>query len=98
MDIETKYGIATLKGLEGLFANVISVVLGLSGIVLFLMLISGGFKYLTSSGDPKSMEGASKTISSAIIGVTVLILSLLIFRVIENYTGIKLNIFSVFLK
>ena len=98
MDIETTYGIATLKGFEGLFANVISVVLGLSGIVLFFMLISGGFKFLTSGGDPKGMEAAGHTITSAITGIVILILSLLIFRVIENFTGVNLTIFRVFSK
>jgi hypothetical protein len=96
--IDTTYGIATLKGLEGLFANVISIVLGLSGIVLFFMLVSGGFKYLTSGGDSKGMEGAGHTITSAITGIVVLILSLLILRIIENFTGVKLTIFRIFLK
>lgn len=97
-NIETLWGIATLKGFEGLLANAISAIMGLAAIVLFFMLISGGFSYLTSSGDPKAVESASKTISSAIGGIVILILSLLILKIIEKFTGVTLTTFKVFLK
>jgi len=52
--------VAKLSDLEGVFGNVVEVVLALAGIVLFIMLLSGGFKYITAGGDPKGIEGARK--------------------------------------
>jgi len=95
MPIHEIEGIATLKGLEGLFANIVSSILALTGIVLFFMLVSGGFKYLASGGNPKSIETANKTITSALIGIVVLILSVLILNLIENFTNINLTTFTI---
>jgi hypothetical protein len=36
---------ATIQDLEIVFGKVVDIVLGLAGIVLFIMLIMGGFKY-----------------------------------------------------
>lgn len=82
-------GAVTLKGLEVVFSNVISVVLALGGIVLFIMLIYGGFKYLTAGGDPKALEGAKGTLSHAILGLVVLVLAFIILKVIAEVTGVS---------
>lgn len=80
---------ATLKDLEVVFQNVVGVVLGFGGIALFIMLLIGGFKYLTSGGDPKAVESAQKTLTTAILGLVLLIVSVLILNIIGNLTGIK---------
>mgnify|MGYP001607593183 CR=1 FL=1 len=81
--------VPTLKGLEAVFSNVVSVVLSLAGVVLFIMLIYGGFKYLTAGGDPKALEGAKGTLSHAILGLVVLILAFIILKVIAEVTGVS---------
>ena len=53
--------VATVGGFEGLFENAIAALLGLAGIALFIMLLVGGFKFITSGGDPKSLESAKNT-------------------------------------
>lgn len=78
---------ATLQDLETVFGNVVTSLLALGGIVLFLMLLSGGFKYLTSGGDAKVVEGAQKTLTYAIGGLVMLIGSYLILKIISNFTG-----------
>ncbi|MDO8341443.1 MAG: pilin [Candidatus Woesebacteria bacterium] len=77
---------ATLSNLEGIFENVVSYLLALGGIVLFILLLSGGFKYLTSGGDPKAVEGAKKTLTTAIGGLVMLAGSYLILRLIADFT------------
>lgn len=94
-NIQTKDGVATIQGLEGLFSNVVSVILGFGGIVLFVLLIVGGFNYLTSGGDPKKIEGAKATLTYAIIGIVVLVLAFLILRLIETLTGAKVTEFQI---
>jgi hypothetical protein len=93
--IETIDGVATIKGLEGVFSSIVSLALGLGGIVLFFLLISGGFSYLTSGGDQKKIEGAKATLTSAIIGIIVLILAFLILKLIETLTGANVTQFQI---
>lgn len=95
MVIQTNDGIATIKGLEGVFANVISVVIGLAGIVLFIMIVLGGFKLLTSAGNPQSVEGAKKTLTYAIFGIALVGGSLFFLWILSQITGFNLFTFRV---
>jgi len=87
---------ATLKDLEGLFGNVISFVLGFAGITLFIMLLVGGFQFITAGGDPKAVEGAKKTLTYAIIGIVAIAASFLILRFISVFTGVDVTQFRIF--
>lgn len=84
-----------LSALEGIFGNVVTSLLALGGVVLFLMLLSGGFKYLTSGGDPKSVEGAQKTLTYAIGGLVLLAGSYLILLIIQTITGADVTNFLI---
>jgi hypothetical protein len=88
--------IAQLQDLEGVFRNVVSVVLGLAGIVLFIMLILGGFSYITSGGDPKKVESARNTLTYAIGGMIFIALAYLILKFIEVFTGVPVTEFKIF--
>lgn len=84
-----------LSDLTGIFENAVGAILSLAGIVLFVLLITGGIKYITSGGDPKAVEGAKKTITYAIGGLLVILLSYLILVLIENITGAKVTQFKI---
>lgn len=88
-------GIATIKDLECIFGNVVKSALGFAGIVLFVILLSGGFKYITSGGDPKALEGAQKTITYAIGGLIVILLSYMILVLIKAITGVNVTDFKI---
>ena len=88
-------GVATIKGFEWLFNNVVVSILGLAGIALFLMLLIGGFKYLTSGGNPESVASAQKTITYAIIGLIIVALAFLILVFIQTFTGAQITVFRV---
>lgn len=79
--------VATLEGIECAFENVVMVVLALAGIILFIMLLTGGFKFLTSGGDQKQVEAAKGTLTHAIAGLVVLVLAYVIIQLIANVTG-----------
>ncbi len=86
---------ATIGDLQKLFSNAVSALLALSGIVLFIMLLTGGVKYITSGGDPKAVEGARKTITYAVGGLFVVLISYLILVLIKNITGANVTQFNV---
>ena len=93
---EVKGGIATFEGFNWIFNNLISVVLGFAAIILFLMLILGGFKYITSGGNPEKAAGAKATLTYAILGMVMLILSILALRIISDITGAQILDFTVY--
>lgn len=85
--VENVDGIATLRGLEGIFQNIINALLAVAGILLFIMLITGGVKFITSGGDPKSLESAKKTLTYALIGVVLVAMGYLVLVLISDITG-----------
>ncbi len=86
---------AQLTGLEGLFSNVISLAIGFAGIVLFIMLLMGGFQYITSGGEAPKVEGAKKTITTALLGMIFVVLAYLILVFIKNFTGVDVTQFKI---
>ena len=87
---------AQISDLEVVFENIIAVALGFAGIVLFIMLLVGGFKYLTSGGDPKAVQGAKSTVTVAIGGMILIALAFLILKFIEIFTGAPVTDFNIF--
>lgn len=80
-------GVAYLHGLEGVFQNIISSLLFVAGIVLFIMLVMGGIKFITSGGDPKGLDSAKKTLTYAIGGIVLVALAYLVLVLIQTITG-----------
>jgi len=87
--------VATIQGFECLFANILKVVMGAAGLAFFAMLIIGGFKYITSGGDPKKIASASSTITLAFVSVLGVIVSWLILLLIQNFTGVNVTQFKI---
>jgi len=57
--------------------NILSLIVG---VVSVIMIIIGGLKYITSSGDSNNVQGAKNTILYAIIGLVVVLLAQVIVR------------------
>lgn len=88
-------GVATLKGFEGIFANTVAALLAIAGILLFVVLIAGGFQYITSGGDPKKIEAARKTLTYAIAGIIAVALAFMILRFFQVLTGAPVTNFII---
>jgi Type IV secretion system pilin len=93
--IETKDGVATFKGLEGIFGNVITVAIGFAGVVFLVMLIIGGLNLLTAGSEAPKAETAKKTITFAIYGFIFVALAYLILTLIKSFTGVDVTQFKV---
>jgi len=65
---------------------ILTVAIGISSGIALLLLIGGAFKVLTSSGDPKAIMSGKETITSAIAGLLLILLSVTILNII----GIKI--------
>lgn len=87
--------VATLKGLEAIFANIITIALTLAGLAFFVMLIVGGFQYLTSGGEVEATTKARKTLTYAFFGLVLVVAAFLILKLIEVFTGVTLTEFKI---
>jgi hypothetical protein len=83
-----------LSCLPTYFGNVLQAIIPLIGILSFVMILVGGFKILTSAGDPKGMAGGRQTITLAIVGIALSIISWLILVLIKNVTGVEVTQFK----
>lgn len=86
---------AKLSDLESYFERVVGVALEFAGIVFFIMIIVGGFNYLTSGGNPQQAESAKKTLTYAVSGIILLALSFLILKLIYQFTGVDVTQFKI---
>ena len=64
--------------------NVLEVMLQLVGYVSVGYIITGGFKYMTSSGAPDGMAKARQTILNAVIGLGISLFSVAIVNVVAG--------------
>ena len=76
-------GVPTLKCLEVVFNNLLFMASAFIVLVLFIMIVIGGFNYLTSFGNPEKVKKAQGTIRFAIIGFVLFMMSYLILFIID---------------
>lgn len=74
-------GGATIQSTIANVINIFSIVVGVTAVV---MIIIGGFKYITSSGDSGNVNSAKDTILYAIIGLVIVALAQVIVRFVVN--------------
>lgn len=60
-------------GPSGLFADILGIITILVGIAAVIMIIVGGFQYITSAGDPARVSSAKNTLLYAVIGIVVVL-------------------------
>lgn len=70
-----------LIGPNGLLEKVTNLVALVAGIAAVIMIMIGGFRYITANGDAQAAATAKKTIFAAVIGLIVIVAarSLLVF-------------------
>lgn len=92
----TKSGekIATLSCFEVIITIFLNIAVRFAGIAAFVMLLVGGFQFLTAGGDPKKTQAASSTLTYAIFGLVAVIAAWFILLFIEKFTGVTLTKFD----
>ena len=85
--IKTKSGYGSI----GAFVSVILPnVFILAAIILFFLIIFGGFSIIKSAGDPEKAKEGKQALTAALIGFLVIFASYWIIQIIEVLTGVKL--------
>lgn len=63
----------TATNIEVIVANVISAFLGFLGIIFVVLMLLGGYNWMTAQGDESKVEKAKATIQRAIIGLIIVV-------------------------
>jgi hypothetical protein len=80
-------------GLGTIISKSLAFIMPMAGIILLFVLISGGYDYMMSQGNPDKIKSGQAKITSGIIGFVLLIASYLITRLIAYIFGLGGGIF-----
>jgi len=58
-------------------------ILGIAGVILFLILLWGGYEFLMSQGEPAKVKSAQGKITAAVVGFVLLVLSFMFARLVS---------------
>ena len=83
----------SIDSLGAIISKGLGFIMPMAGVVLLFVLISGGYDYMMSQGNPDKIKAGQAKITSGIIGFILLILSFLITRIIALIFGLGDGIF-----
>ncbi len=75
-------GVPTLKCLEVVYGNIVTMSSAFIVLILFIMFIVGGFNYLTSFGNAEKVKKAQGTLRLALMGFIIFVSAYLIIKII----------------
>ena len=77
-------------GLDKLITDVVNIFSVIVGVVAVIMIIYGGFRYITSGGDSGNVTNAKNTILYALVGLVIVALAQFIVKfVLSKATGLS---------
>lgn len=85
-DVNEPTSLACLK--EYFLPNLITALIAFAGITAVVFIILGGIKFITSGGDELKVSQAKSTVTFAIIGLVVVVLSYAIIRTLQVVLGV----------
>lgn len=77
---------AKIRDLVDIIENIIKLLAPAAAIAFLIMLLIGGFKFVSSGGDPKATASAKATLTYAVIGVILVVVAWLILSAISYFT------------
>lgn len=79
-----------LQTIDGLINTLLPFIFVLAGLILFLMLIAGGFQLLTSAANPKTADAGKQRITTALIGFLIIVVAYWLTQIVEIILGINI--------
>lgn len=86
---------AGLPQLQQLGVRIINISVGMAAIVLTVMLVIAGIRFILSAGEQEPLQLARKTATYAIVGFILLAVVWLILRLITTFTGVDVTQFCL---
>ena len=89
-DISPKLNQGSSKTVEDLIVDVLNWMIGAAAVICVVMLIVGGYSYMTAGGDENKVKTATKTLTNAIIGLAICFIAVILVNfVLENFLQSK---------
>ncbi len=75
-----------VTGVNGVLRKVTTIIAFIAGVAAVIVVVIGGFEYITSNGDPQKAASARKAIIGACIGIVIIVVaqSLVIFVLLKS--------------
>ncbi|MFC1639110.1 pilin, partial [Patescibacteria group bacterium] len=87
LEYATEMGLTTTD-IRVTIIRVVNALFGLLGIIVVILILYGGFIYMTSQGDPAKIDTAKKIITNAVIGLVIILAAYAITAfIIQAITG-----------
>lgn len=83
LNYATAIGLGT-QDVRTTVANVIRAFMGLLGIVAVIIILLGGFKWMTAAGEEEKVQEAKKLIISGVIGLVIIMMAFAIAQFVIN--------------
>lgn len=80
--LNTALGCIPIKDTTGFIAWILKFAIGIGGGIAFILMLIGVFQIITSSGDPERLKAGKELITSALIGLLMIIFSLFLLQLI----------------
>jgi len=86
-------GIQTERELAEIIGSILQAVFGLLGIVLLVLILYGGFLWMTASGNDEQVKKAKQIITNSVIGLVIIMaayaIASFVVDAITNATGVE---------
>lgn len=73
--------------IQSFIQSVIQVFVTIAGLVSAGFFVWGGFRYITSSGNPEALDGAKKTILYSAVGLAIVLGAFVISNIVTQVAG-----------
>lgn len=80
----------TLSTPGGIISRLLGFAFPLAGMILFVMIVMGGFQVLTGAGNQKATEAGRQRVTMAVVGFLLLFASYWIVQILEQIFNIKI--------
>lgn len=81
---------ATIQTPAGIINRVLIFAFPIAGLILFLMILVGGFEMISGATSKKSMDQGKQRITSAVIGFGILFVAYWLVKLVEAMFGVKI--------
>ena len=89
-DISPKLNQGSSKTVEDLIVDVLNWMIGAAAVVCVVMLVVGGYSYMTAGGDEQKVGKATKTLTNAMIGLAICFIAVILVNfVLKNFLGVQ---------
>lgn len=75
---------SNISSIDNFIKSIITALTGIAGLIATAFFVLGGFKYITSSGNPHSLEHAKRTLIFSALGLAITIAAFVLSNIVTS--------------